>query len=200
MENNLNSLEIKRKILHILMGIIGIILLVYNILNPLIIFIILILGIILSLLSFKIQIPFISWFLDNFERQKDKNELPGRGLIFAVAGSLLVLQLFQKNIALASITILVFADPVSYLIGKIFGKTKSVLDRTRNIEGHIAAALIGSLLAMFFVPFYLSAIGTLTSMLFELLTIKIQNIKVDDNLIIPLAAGTAMFLITKFFV
>jgi len=199
MENsNINNLEIKRKILHILIGIIGIFLLIYDIINSFIIFIILILGIFLSILSLKIQIPLISWFLNTFERQQDKNELPGRGIIFAVAGSLLVLQLFQKNIALASISILTFSDPVSYLIGKIFGKTKSILNKSKNIEGNIAAALIGSLLAMFFVPFYLAAIGSLTAMLFELLTIKIQDIKIDDNLIIPLVAGTIMFLTTKF--
>lgn len=195
---NIDSLELKRKILHILVGITAILLLIYNIITPLIIFIILIIGIFVSLLSLRIKIPIISWFLDNFERNKNKNKLPGRGIIFAVVGSLLALQLFERNIALASITILTFGDPISHLIGRYFGRTKSPLDRTKNIEGNIAAALISSLLAMFFVPFYLAFIGALTAMLFELLIIKIQNLRIDDNLIIPLAAGTTIFLIVRF--
>jgi diacylglycerol kinase (CTP) len=200
MINRINHLELKRKILHILVGMTALLLLIYNIITPLIIFIILTIGIFVSLLSLRIKIPIISWFLDNFERNKDKNRLPGRGIIFAVAGSLLALQLFERNIALASIMILTFSDSTSLLIGKYFGKTKSVLNQNKNIEGTIAGILISSIFACFFVPFYLAFVGSLIVGIFELLTIRIQNIKIDDNLIIPLAAGTAMSLILRFLI
>jgi len=200
MNNKINSLELKRKILHILVGIIALFLLIYDIITPLIIFIILIIGVFVSLLSLKTRIPLISWFLDNFERNKDKNRLPGRGIIFAVTGSLLALQLFEKNIALASIIILTFADPISHLIGKVFGKIKSPLNKTKNIEGHIAGAIISSVFAMFFVHPILAISGAIIAMLFESIVIEIQKIQLDDNLIIPLAAGTAMFLIMKFLI
>jgi dolichol kinase len=143
-------------------------------------------------------VPIISFFLDNFENKKDKQQLPARAVIFGVTGSLLALQLFPKNIALASISILVFADPISHLIGKVLGKTKHFLDNNKNIEGHIAGAMVSSLIAMFFVSPYLAFAGALVAMLFESLIIEIQKIKLDDNLIIPLAAGTTMFLITNF--
>ena len=200
MINKINHLELKRKILHILVGITALLLLIYNIITPLIIFIILTIGIFVSFLSLRIRIPIISWFLDNFERNKDKNKLPGRGIIFAVTGSLLALQLFETNIALASITILIFADPISHLIGKAFGKTQSPLNKTKNIEGHLAGAIISSLMAMFFVSPLLAIAGAIISMLFESIIIEIQKIQLDDNLIIPLAAGTAMFLIAKFLI
>ncbi len=195
----INHLELKRNILHILVGITALLLLIHNIITPLIIFILLTTGVFLSLLSLRIRIPLISWFLDNFGRIEEKNQLPGRGIIFAVTGSLLALQLFETNIALASIIILTFADPISHLIGKTFGKTKSILDKRKNIEGHIAGALISSLMAMFFVSPGLAIAGALTAMLFESIIIEIQKIQLDDNLIIPLAAGTAMFLIVRFF-
>lgn len=198
--NNINSLEIKRQILHILVGILSILLLVYNLITPIILFILLIIGIFLSLASLKFRIPVISFFLDNFERSEDKNRLPGRGIIFAVVGSLLALQLFQRDIALASIAILTFADPISHIVGKLFGKTKSFLDKRKNIEGHIAGAIISALFAIFFVPPILAFSGALVAMLFEAIIIEIQKIQLDDNLIIPLAAGTAMFLIVKFFI
>jgi len=194
----IDSLELKRKILHMLVGISALLLLIYNIITPLIIFIVLIAGIFVSLLSLKIRIPLISWFLDNFERDKDKNRLPGKGVIFAFIGVLLVLQLFEKNIALASLAILTFSDSISLLIGKYFGKTKSILNKNKNIEGTIAGILIGPIFACFFVPFYLAFAGSLTAGISELLTIKIGNIKIDDNLIIPLAAGTIIFLIGRF--
>lgn len=194
----MNSLELKRKILHILIGITALFLIIYSIVTPFIIFIILIMGILTSLLSLKFKIPIISFFLDNFERQEDRNKLPGRGIIFAVVGSLLALQLFERNIALASIIILIFADPISHLVGKLFGKTRSFLDKRKNIEGHLAGAVISSLLAMFFVHPILAIAGSLAAMLFESIIIEIQKIELDDNLIIPLAAGTAMFLIVRF--
>lgn len=196
----MNRSELGRKIVHMLIGIVALLLLINNIITPLIIFIILIIGTLCSLLSLKYRIPIISFFLDNFERPEEKNKLPGKGIILAVVGSLLALQLFERNIALASITILTFADPISHLIGKFFGRTKSFLDKKKNIEGHLAGAIISSLFAMFFVHPVLAFSGALVAMLFEAIIIEIQKVQLDDNLIIPLAAGTAMFLIVGFLV
>lgn len=196
----MNCAELGRKIIHMLIGIVALLLLINNIITPLIIFIILIIGTLCSLLSLKFKIPILSFFLDNFERPEEKKKLPGVGIILAVVGSLLALQLFERNIALASITILTFADPISHLIGKLFGKTKSFLDKKKNIEGHIAGAIISSLFAMFFVHPILAFSGALVAMLFEAIIIEIQKVQLDDNLIIPLAAGTTMFLIVEFLI
>ncbi len=196
----MNRAELGRKIVHMLIGIAALLLLINNIITPLIIFIILIIGTLGSLLSLKFKIPILSFFLDNFERSEEKNKLPGVGIILAVVGSLLALQLFERNIALASITILTFADPISHLIGKLFGKTKSFLDKKKNIEGHIAGIIISSLFAMFFVHPILAFSGALVAMLFEAIIIEIQKVQLDDNLIIPLAAGTTMFLIVEFLI
>jgi len=198
-ENKIPQIDLRRKIMHVLLGILGLVVIIYNILTPLHMFIILILGSFLSLLAMKYHLPFLSNFITYFEK-KEKDKLPARALIFGAAGALLCLQLFPKNIALASISILVFADPLSYLIGKIIGKTQHFLDNTKNIEGHIAGALISSLFAMAFVPFYLAFAGALVAMLFEALVIEIQKIKLDDNLLIPLAAGTTMLIIVKFLI
>lgn len=191
--------ELGRKILHIMIGIGALLLIIYNIITPFIIFILFIICIILSLLSLKFEIPIVHFFLSNFERSKDKNRLPGRGFLFSVAGSLLVLQLFPRDIALASMIILIFADPTSYLIGKTFGKTKSFIDKRKKIEGNIAGFIVSSLFAMFFVHPILAISGALVAMLFESIIIEIQKMELDDNLIIPLVAGTAMFLIVRFF-
>ncbi len=198
--DKINKFELKRKLLHLTAGIISLLFLIYKLITPFQIFLILMSGTLLSLIHKKIQIPIVSYFLNNFERKEEREHLPGRALIFAVAGALLALQLFPRNIALASISILIFADPISSLIGINFGKTKSFINEKKNIEGHIAAALISSMIAWFFVPFYLAIIGAITAMLFESLIIQVQKIKLDDNLIIPIAAGTAMLIVIKFLI
>lgn len=197
LNNKIPQVYLKRKILHMMLGIIGLLLLAYNLINPLQIFIILAVGVLISLLSMKFKIPGISFFLENFE-EKQQGQLPARAVIFAVVGALLTLQLFPRDIALASLSILAFADPLSHLVGRILGRTKHFLDNKKNIEGHIAGALISSLIAMFFVSPLLAFAGSLAAMLFESIIIEIQKIKLDDNLIIPLAAGTTMFLLVRF--
>lgn len=194
---HINNFELKRKLAHILFGILGLFLLIYQLITPIHIFLLLVFGVLISFLSLKIKIPLISYFLDAFERDQDKKQLPGRGVIFAVAGSLLALQLFERQIALASITILVFADPISHIVGSNFGKIKSILNSKKNIEGTIAGTIISTILALFFVPFYLAFSAALIAMIFELLTIRIQDIQLDDNLIIPLIAGTVIFLMIR---
>jgi len=192
--------ELGRKLLHMMIGISAILLLVYNIITPWIIFGIFIACVVISLLSLRFRLPLVSFFLDNFERSKDKHQLPGKGIIFAMAGSLLVIRLFPIDIALASMVILTFADPVSYLVGKYLGKTPSILDERKNIEGNLAGFILSSLFAMFFVAPSLAIAGSLISiMLFESLIIEIQRVQLDDNLIIPLAAGTTMLILFKIF-
>jgi dolichol kinase len=200
LNSKIDKPEFGRKILHIMIGIGALLLIIYNIITPFIIFILFTICIILSLLSLRLKIPIVHFFLKNFERTKGKYGLPGRGLLSSMLGSLLALQLFPRNIALASMIILIFADPTSYLIGKAFGKTKSFIDKRKKIEGNIAGFIVSSLLAMFFVHPILAISGALVAMLFESIIIEIQKMELDDNLIIPLVAGTTMFLIVRFFI
>jgi len=191
--------EIGRKILHVMIGISALLMIVYSIITPLIIFILLVIFSLFSLLSLRYKIPVANFFLSNFD-VRNGNRLPGRGFLFSILGVLLSLQLFDCDIALASIIILTFADPISYLVGKYLGKTRHFLDNRKNIEGNLAGFIISSALALFFVAPVLAIAGALAAMLFEALVIEIQKIEIDDNLMIPLAAGTAMFLIRTFLI
>jgi dolichol kinase len=194
-----NGFEIKRKIVHILFGTIGLILLIYNFLTDYQIFIILCSGFLLSFISKKIKVPIISYCLKRFEKYEDR-DLPGKAILFGVTGVLFALRLFPRPIALASISILIFADPISHMVGSNFGKIKSPINKKKNIEGPIAGVLISTMVAWFFVPFYLAFLGASIAMLFESLIIKIQDFKLDDNFTIPLTAGTTMLLILKYLI
>jgi len=181
-------------------GLVVIFLIYTNILTPLRIFIILVLGIIVSLLSKKYSIPVVSWFLKKYERKDIIKQFPGRGLIFFTAGILLALQLFERNIALASIMVLVLGDSVSHIIGKNFGRTSQPLNGNgkKKLEGTIAGITAGFIGALFFVnPFYALA-GSVGGMLAETMQFDLNKREVGDNVIIPIVAGTIMFLLRAY--
>jgi dolichol kinase len=190
--------EIRRQILHILLGILFIFLIIYNLITPLELFIILIFSGILSFLSLKFKVPIVNFFLEKFERENPN--LPGKAFIMFLAGILIAWKIFPLDIALASITILTFADPISHFIGENFGKTNSIINKKKNIEGHIAGFIISSLFALFFVSPIVAFSGAFIAMIFESLIIEIQKIQLDDDLIIPLVAGATMLLIKLFII
>ena len=126
-----------------------------------------------------------------FNPTRGENELTCKGVLFFFMGSLLCLQLFSREIALASIFILTFADPVSHFIGQNFGGIIKI--NKKYLRGTLAGIIVGTIFASFFVPIYLALIGAFFAMFFEVLEIAMAGQTIDDNLLIPLVAGTAMY-------
>jgi len=190
----INRFEVRRQAFHICLGLAIIILLVNNILNSLILFIILIAGILISILSRKFKIPVIYSFLKLFERKDILKTFPGKGVISFLIGCLLVLQLFGRDIALASIMILTFGDSVSHLFGWHFGRKKHPLNCLKSIEGNIAGAFTGFLGAMLFVSPLTAFLASFGAMTAEAIELRMNNKIIDDNIIVPLVAGTIIHL------
>ena len=103
--------KLRRTIIHIFSGIIIMLLIIFYEQAILLLFFIFIVGIILSVISFSVRIPVICYFLDSCELERNK-KFPGKSALFMLAGSLIVAKFLPPNIALASIAILTFADPV----------------------------------------------------------------------------------------
>lgn len=185
--------EIIRQLMHIFFGLIIVILISAELINAWFLFYILLASILLSFLSIKFNIPVVSWFLRNFERQNTR--LPGEGFVFFLTGSLLAIKLFSQDIALASILILSFGDGISHLVGEGIGKSRIIFNRNKNIEGLIFGVIAGTLSALFFVSFLEAFIASLAAMLVEAVEIKIRDNHIDDNLFVPLVAGTAVLLL-----
>ena len=190
----LTKLEIKRQIMHIIFGIAIVFLLNYNLINATYLFILFIFGLILSFLSTKIKIPVIYQFLKTFDREKDIEKFPGKGAIFYVLGAFIVVLIFPKEIALASIMILAFGDSVSRLVGP-YGYLKHPFHNEKFFEGVIAGALAGFIGALFFVSWLLALIASSVSMLIEGIDLEIKKFKIDDNLMIPIVAGAVIRII-----
>ena len=94
--------------------------------------------------------------------------------------------------------ILTFGDSVSHLFGWHMGRKKHPLNCLKSIEGNIAGAITGFIGAIFFIsplPALLASFGAMTA---EAVELKMNNKIVDDNIIVPLVAGTIIFLIRRF--
>ncbi|MEE8167377.1 MAG: diacylglycerol/polyprenol kinase family protein [Candidatus Hydrothermarchaeales archaeon] len=137
------------------------------------------------------HLPFISRFIELYERSEVIEEDPGKGALSFFVGSLAVLVLFRFNIGIvsASIMILALGDSVSTLVGRNFGRHKIFYNSEKSWEGTAAGFLFAFLGAATQIKLGIAFVGALTGMLFESFPLK-----VDDNIGVPLASGAAMSL------
>ena len=186
-------LEMKRQPFHILVGLLLIALVYYDLLTPLILLFVVLIAIIISLLIKKIRPKTVYKLLQFIERGEALEELPGKGLIAYLIGALLVIWLFEKDIALASIMILAFGDSFSRLIGP-FGRMKHPFNNTKFLEGVIAGMIAGALGSMLFVKPSEAIVASFFAMWLEGIDLKLFKFKIDDNMTIPLIAGFVIWL------
>lgn len=187
----ITKLEIRRQIFHILLGVGLVVLLNYEIINDWHVFWVLFVGIIISWASLRFRIPVIAWFLDKFERKQVR---PGKGAITYFVGVLLALKLFTFDISLAAILILALGDGVSSLIGP-FGKLKTKLSDKKLFEGTFTGGLLGGIAALFFVAPFEAFLASFIAMFFEAMEIRLNQKILNDNVIIPIVAGTVITLL-----
>ena len=94
--------------------------------------------------------------------------------------------------------ILALGDSVGHLVGRYYGKTKWISTK-KLLEGTIAGALAGFLGAVFFVSPLEAALASIAAMVMEAIEIELNKRAVDDNLFIPLVAGTVIYLLRLYF-
>ncbi len=158
---------------------------------------IIVVGAIASFLSTKGRIPVFYWFLKRYERKTEIRTFPGRGMLFFFVSSLLVLKLFPSDIALASIMILTFGDSVNHIVGGYFGKIRDFLGRDgyKLLEGSIAGIFAGFLGAAIFVSPIEAFFAAAFAMIAEAVELEMNKKAIDDNIIVPLVAGTTMLAV-----
>ena len=200
------NFEWDRQLFHIFLGMALVVLLMYGFIgkdfalfNIKIIYAdilsLIIVGIALSFLSRKVKLPIIYALLQKFERSQDMKRFPGKGIIFYFIGVYISLLLFPKDIAMASIMVLALGDSVSHMFGLHFGRTKHHLSKTKFLEGTIAGFAAGFIGALVFAKPLEAFLASLAAMTAEAISIKIGTKQVDDNLTVPLVAGSAIWLV-----
>jgi phosphoserine phosphatase/dolichol kinase len=110
--------------------------------------------------------------------------------IFHALGLILCLLIFPARIGYAAIAVLTLGDSSASIFGKRFGKTKIPFNRGKSVEGSIIGLVFAFLGALLFVDPITAIIGAAAGILIEALPLPI-----DDNLLMPLAAGLLMYLL-----
>ena len=138
-----------------------------------------------SFIQSKVNLPLITWWINNFEREKYRKRFPAFGMLMFFIGCFIVVRFFSKDIALASIVILTLGDSITVIVGKK-GKLKHFLNKNRKFEGTLAAILFAFLGAMFFVNPFEAFIASSFALGIECLDFRY---KPDDNILVPVLAA-----------
>ncbi|MBC7110060.1 MAG: hypothetical protein H5T46_03495 [Archaeoglobi archaeon] len=173
--------ELLRKSLHLL----ALLLLpLYDFFGRITLFKLIFISLLISLLLEILRIK--RGWLFGFEKLARENERKSLGAhIYFLASSSLIILLFSKEVAVASIVSFALSDAAASLVGRSFGKRR-ILGKT--LEGTFAYFVISSIILSFFFPLWFSLVFSLLSSLLELL-----DIPPDDNFTTPL--GIAIFLL-----
>jgi len=128
---------------------------------------------------------FRKYFFGIVLREEEKPTLMGS--TYFLFSSILTILLFPKPIAIASLLILILSDTAAALVGKGIGKIPIY---RKTLEGAIAF-FFSSLLIVWIYPDLDRFSGILAAL--GATVIETLPIPLDDNLTIPLIAGTIMF-------
>jgi len=120
------------------------------------------------------------------------------GSPYVLMAALFVTLCFPTAIAMFSLSIMILCDTAAALAGRAFGKHK-IGKLSKTVEGSIAFWVVGFLVLLFYTfTFHFSDLtvfqGIIAITLAMLAEIYENQIKVDDNLSIPLICGVLMVL------
>ena len=136
------------------------------------------------------NIPVLSSITWKAANKAELYEIATAPISFAL-GIALSLLIFPAPIPYVAITILTLGDGFAHIFGMKFGKTRLPLNKGKNLEGSIFGFLFAFLAALIFVDPVRALIGAAVGMIVEGLPLP-----VNDNLIMPLASGLALSLIS----
>ncbi|MBS3172350.1 hypothetical protein J4438_02100 [Candidatus Woesearchaeota archaeon] len=187
----ISQMEIRRKTVHILSGIILVILLEYNIITKYFLLWLLAFALCFSIISLKLKVPLATWILHKFDR-KDA-AFPALGAITFLIGFVLVLYLFPRDIAYASMLIMAFGDGFATLIGKT-GKIRTIFNKKKTLEGTVAGTIAAFVGASLIIPMQQAVFASAFAMFVELIGFKVGKI-VDDNITVTLAAAVGIYFV-----
>ncbi len=181
--------ELKRKIIHILFGMIFISLIYFTgtEMSLKILGICLSLGVIFSLMIKKgMNIPFLKNIVESVERDNEKI-FPGKAAVYFFISAIIVLFIFKDNpqIALAALSVEIFADAAAALVGMSFGKIR--IYRKKTLEGTLTCFIVATVTAWYFFPMQLPI-----AIIAGIVATIVEVLPLDDNLWVPLITATAI--------
>ena len=147
-------------------------------------------------LSVALFIEFARFFWSDFSvrfykttgmllRKHERSDLTGA--TYLLLGSFIAIFFYEKTISIPVLFIVIIADSLSALFGKMFGR--NIVYHGKSVEGCVVFILFSSIIMVFApgISFLIGLAGVVTAFLVDIVIRKI-----DDNLTIPVIAGGAM--------
>jgi dolichol kinase len=132
-----------------------------------------------------------------------EEHLKESALLPFIIGVFLTILSFPKAIALASILVLSFCDPLAAIFGILFSKHKNKAGK--SFEGSLAFFISSFLVIFLFFHFTSTDINYISLLIvtfvFSILITFVERLpsRLDDNLIIPIASGFILWFLCKIF-
>lgn len=142
--------------------------------------------------------PLSRWYHNTFDPMLRKHELEEKplqlnGATNITLSALLLVLFFPKIIAITCFAMVAVSDTMAALIGRKYGRHRF---GDKSFEGSLAF-LVTSLLIVVFVPRLDLTAGIITALaatLVEALPIRLNKVKIDDNLTIPIISALTCYL------
>ena len=195
-----SSLELRRQLLHLTFGLFLSLMIALDYFNVAFFVFLLFFSVLLSFFSKFVNIPGVTFLLEHFDRPSDRKFFPGKGFITFLIGTVTSYIIFavifhSRFAALIAVLSLTIADSFSSLYGIMFGKIKNPLNRKKSVEGAVFALLFLFFVLMLFLPVFDAFFLSVLCVLFETIELKVFGRVLDDNIYLPLLAGTVILLL-----
>lgn len=202
-----SDLHLARKTWHVSMGLFAAYMYHYRLVRAEAVTILSVLtGLILVLEVSRMKSGAVNRFLISFFRPLLRKSEMKRisGGWYYILGLLLAVMIFPKSVAVMAILCLAIADPVSSIIGILFGKKGIQLLPGRSLVGTLAGATVCCVVGMSYSMAVMEAgIGTAVLVglggFFGGFAAEVAPLEVDDNLLIPVFTGSIFWIICQYF-
>jgi len=142
--------------------------------------------------------PLYNLIFGRMLRDNPSGKLQFSGGPFVLLAAFLVICLFPRDIACCSMTIMLIGDTAAALVGRRWGKHQ--LTNNKSLEGVEAfiycnwplMGLFGFIFGWNFIMYTSAMVAVVAAALAELFQ---RQLRLDDNLLLPLVAGSVMWLL-----
>lgn len=183
------ELELRRQFVHFL-GVLAVPVILFAGRETAVVVIGSLLLLLLAMSFYRARHRFRNDWLETFILKRERpGAFPLSGAVFFFMGAFCALLLFSQQNAAAAVAVLALGDSMSTVVGKMWGRHRLFLNKSKSWEGSLAFFLFAAAALLFFVqPQKAIVVAALTAVV-EALP------RLDDNFTVPIAAGLLLALL-----
>jgi dolichol kinase len=191
--------EVRRKLLHMVWGFFLAALLWFGVADWRLFATFLVINLLASLsyaLTRKWKHPAFAIFFDLMERPEGKKcFLPGMSALYYHLSFFILAAFFPKEAAVAGMIILAIGDTVALWYGVFLGKVPVPWNKKKDLDARFIAAVICTVILLPVLPWWQGLIASVIGMFIESFDYKRGWVLLDDNFLVPLAAGAVIWIL-----